>query len=105
KLSPRRVLDAGSGLARETRAISKRYAGVQIIALDSALGMVRAARTGWLRKAPLRVCADLVRLPLAAESVELVWCNMALHWVNDPLAAVRDVHSVVAPRALAMLPT
>jgi malonyl-CoA O-methyltransferase len=104
KLSPRRVLDAGSGLARETPAISRRY-GAELIALDSALGMLRAAKRGWLRKAPLRVCADLARLPLAAESVELIWCNMALHWVNDPLAVFREFERVLAPGGLAMFST
>ncbi len=103
KLAPRRILDAGSGPPQ--RDLARRYPKAEVIALDFALGMLRATRFGFFRKSPSRVCADLERLPLAAGAVDLVWCNMALHWLADPLAAFREFHRVLADEGLLMLST
>ena len=104
KLAPRRVLDAGSGPPQ--RLLGKRYPKAEVIALDFALGMLRARRDwlGFFRKR-LSVCADLVRLPLAPETVDLVWSNMALHWVAEPVAAIREFERVLAPGGLLMFST
>jgi malonyl-CoA O-methyltransferase len=53
----------------------------------------------------MSVCADLERLPLADGSVDLVWCNMALHWLSDPLPAFREFARVLAPEGLLMFST
>ena len=104
KLAPRRILDAGSGPARDAPALAARYRGAQIVALDYALAMLPRPRR-WFRRNSLAVCGDLTRLPLAPQSVELVWCNMALHWVNEPLAAFREFARVLAPEGLLMFST
>ena len=103
KLSPRRVLDAGSGPPQ--RALLKRYPQAQVISLDFSLEMLRAARLGWFGKKPVPLCGDLTRLPLADASVELAWSNMALHWLADPLGALRELQRVLAPEGLLMLST
>ncbi len=112
KIAPKRMLDAGCGPAREARALAARYADAQLVLLDLALPMLRLARPagGFLsrligRRTPLAVCADLERLPLRAASIELAWSNMALHWVGDPLAAIREFHRVLAPEGLLMFST
>ena len=43
-----------------------------------------------------------MRLPLASGCCELAWSNMALHWVSDPLAALRELQRVLAPEGLLM---
>jgi len=108
KLAPRRVLDAGSGPQREARLLARRYPGARVMALDAAHAMLRAGqpRFGFLkRKSPDAVCADLLQLPLAAASQDLVWSNMALHWVADPLAALREFQRVLAAEGLLMFST
>jgi len=104
KLAPRRILDAGSGPGRDARALRARYAGSEVIALDFSLPML--PRPGLLerllRRAPLPVCADLARLPLPEGSIDLAWSNMALHWLNEPLAALRELQRVLAPEGLLM---
>ena len=108
KLAPLRVLDAGSGPQREARRLARRYRAADVLALDFARGMLRAGRPrfGFLvRNAPKPVCADFARLPLAAASVDLVWSNMSLHWVADPLAALREFHRVLAVDGLLMFST
>jgi malonyl-CoA O-methyltransferase len=47
----------------------------------------------------------MARLPLADASVDLAWCNMALHWAADPAAALRELERVLAPGGLVMLST
>jgi malonyl-CoA O-methyltransferase len=104
KLAPRRILDAGSGPARDAPALAGRYRGAQIIALDYALAMLPRPRR-WFRGNALALCGDITRLPLAPQSVELVWCNMALHWLNEPLAAFGEFARVLAPEGLLMFST
>lgn len=111
KAVPRRVLDAGCGPGRDSKGLAARYPGAQQIALDFSLGMLRAATSrGLLGRlfggpAPQPLCADMARLPLATASVGLVWSNMALHWVEDPLGALREFHRVLQADGLLMLST
>ena len=103
KLAPRRILDAASG--PPGRALGKRYSGSQVIALDFSLGMLRAGKRFFFRKNPVRVCGDLHRLPFAPEAIDFTWCNMALHWLTDPLPALREFARVLSPEGLLMFST
>ena len=108
KLAPRRVLDAGSGPQREARLLARRYRTADVLALDFARGMLRAGTPRFAffeRNSPRPLCADFLRLPLAAASVDLVWSNMALHWAAEPLAALREFHRVLAADGLLMFST
>lgn len=99
KLAPHRVLDAGSGPPQ--RLLARRYPKAEVIALDFSLRMLRAGkRSLFERNTPRAVCGDLERLPLAAGALELVWSNMALHWVPDAGAALREFARVLAPEGL-----
>lgn len=103
KLAPRRILDAASGPPR--RALGKRYPAAEVIALDFSLGMLRRGEGFFFQKRPYRLCADLERLPLAAEAIDFAWCNMALHWLSDPLPALREFARVLVPEGLLMFST
>ena len=111
RVSPQRILDAGSGPAPQAAALAKRYPGALLLALDFSLPMLRQARAlGWLARLrgarrPLAVCASLGRLPFAANSVQLLWANMVLHWAEDPRAALAEFQRVLAPGGLLMLST
>jgi malonyl-CoA O-methyltransferase len=104
KLAPRRILDAGSGLPQ--RILARRYPQAEVVALDFSLAMLRSARS-WrdLFRKRLALCGDIERLPIADGSVDLVWSNMALHWVAEPLAALREFERVLAPEGLVMFST
>jgi malonyl-CoA O-methyltransferase len=104
KLSPRRILDAGSGPARDAPGLLRRYPGAEYLALDYALPMLRAGRRRFFEK-KIFLCADMARLPLADASVDLVWSSMALHWAADAAAALREFERVLAPGGLLMLST
>jgi malonyl-CoA O-methyltransferase len=104
KLAPRRILDAGSGPPQPL--LAKRYRSAEVIALDFSLGMLRSARSrfSFLRRG-LSLCGDMERLPVAGAGVDLVWSNMALHWVADPLAALREFERALSPQGLLMFST
>lgn len=103
KIAPRRILDAASGPPR--RMLGKRYPRAEVIALDFALEMLRPRGLALFRKHPLAVCADLEKLPIASATVDFIWCNMALHWLSDPLPAFREFVRVLAPEGLLMFST
>jgi malonyl-CoA O-methyltransferase len=108
---PARILDAGSGTGNAWRGLAARYPGARIVALDLAPGMLRQARTAvpWhqrlLRRLPATVCGDLEQLPLARDSMNLVWSNLALQWVNALPQAFAEIRRVLAPGGLFMFAT
>jgi malonyl-CoA O-methyltransferase len=52
-----------------------------------------------------RVCADMERLPLAPNSMNLVWSSLALQWAQDLEATLKGFHRVLAPGGLLMFAT
>jgi malonyl-CoA O-methyltransferase len=103
RLFPARILDAGSGPAREARLLAARYRGARIVAADFSLGMLLSRSRSWLRRNPAdALCANLEQLPLANGSFELVWSNMALHAVAEPLEALKEFERVLKPEGLLM---
>ena len=104
KLAPRRVLDAGSGPPQ--RRLGKRYPSADVFALDASFGMLRAG-AGWLDafRTRMSICGDIAQLPIASGTIDLLWSNMALHWVADPLAALREFHRAMAVDGLLMFST
>lgn len=114
KLQPGVVLDAGSGTGNALAALRARYPRARVLALDLALTMLQRgrARLPWWKSllpswqppaAP--VCGDIEALPLASGSVDLVWSNLALQWMNDPGKAFAECHRVLAPGGLLMFST
>jgi len=100
RISPATILDAGCGTGEAAGELAARYPGATILGVDIALPMVDAAcrriraqqsllqrllapLTPGRAAAPRFACADLNALPLPAASVDLVWSNLALQWVND----------------------
>jgi len=112
KLQPARILDAGGGTGWGTRQLAQRYPDTQVIALDIAIGMLQTARSysGWWRKLfsgtqQLQVCGDIEALPLASNSVEMVWSNLAVQWCNDLPATFIELHRVLKADGLLMFST
>ena len=103
KLAPRRILDAASG--PPGRTLGKRYPQAQVVALDFSLAMLRAGKRAFFGTNPSLLCGDVERLPLAPEAIDFTWCNMALHWLSDPLPALREFARVLVPEGLLMFST
>ena len=111
KLAPRRIADIGCATGDGIRALHARYPAAQALAIDRSLAMlhgVRPSRNGWRRlfsPGPQRLNADARALPLANDTLDLVWSNLMLHWLADPLPALREIHRVLAVDGLLMFAT
>lgn len=111
KHQPQIILDAGSGTGNALAALGARYPQARVVALDLALTMLQRGRerTSWWRSfftpSAAALCGDIEQLPLANASVDMVWSNLALQWVNDPDKAFAEFHRVLAPGGLLMFST
>ena len=111
KHQPQIVLDAGSGTGNALPALRTRYPQARVVALDLALTMLQHGRerTSWWKSlftsSAGAVCGDIEQLPFANASVDMVWSNLALQWVNDPDKAFAEFHRVLAPGGLLMFST
>jgi malonyl-CoA O-methyltransferase len=106
KITPQRLLDAGCGDGADLLPLQRRYHAAQVLGTDASDAMLHRAhdaqRAGsstlrrWLKQwmpAGLQVghdvtagllCSDFAQLPLAAQSLDLIWSNLALHWHPAP---------------------
>lgn len=106
RLQPETVLDLGCGTGHALDDLSRRYPGARMIALDFATAMLTRARArGSSEHPPLPVCADIDRLPLAADSVDLVFSSATLQWSNDPAACFAEIQRILRPHGLLMFTT
>lgn len=98
KRPPERILDLGCGTGRASAALRKRYPKAEVIALDMALPMLREAKrhASWWR--PFRrVCADARALPLADQSMDLVYSNLCLQWIENLPTVFAELRRVLRP--------
>lgn len=105
KLAPQRVLDAGCGEGADLTGLQKRYAEALVVGLDASPAMLTNANehqgSAWsslngvlaqwlpsrLRSGGMQpglLSGDFAQLPFAANSFDLVWSNLALHWHPQP---------------------
>ena len=125
KLQPAAILDAGCGTGDALSELSARYPDASLIGLDLAYAMLDSARRraaaanasersllarllgtrAMARRIPALVCGDACRLPLAAGTIDLVWSNLTLQWINDASAAFAEFHRVLRVGGLLMFTT
>ncbi len=106
KLAPHRLADMGCATGDGVRELMRRFPDALPLALDFAPPMLAAvqARAGWWERlrgrAPRCVAADVRALPLAANSLDLVWSNLMLHWLPDLRPAFTELHRVLVAGGL-----
>ncbi len=113
RLAPHRILDLGSGHGADLAMLARRYPDAQHLALDSALPLLEMAhpprsllqRLLGRAPGPELICADAAQLPLARGSIDLVWSNLLLNWLSDPVEALQEAHRVLAVDGLLMFST
>jgi malonyl-CoA O-methyltransferase len=104
--TPTRVLDLGAGTGRGSALLKKKYPQAQVIALDLAVPMLRAARrhSGWL-KPFARVAGEATRLPLPDHSIDLLHSNLCIQWCDDLPTLFAECVRVLKPGGFLALST
>jgi len=114
-LEPQRIIDLGCSRGGSFSGLAARYPGAELIVLDVAPAMLaagRSPRAGWQRwlgigksSEPLRVAGDAANLPIKSRSTAIVWSNLLLHWLDDPIPALAEAHRVLEVGGLLMFST
>ena len=108
KIVPQSVVDIGCATGDGIRELSRRYPKALPVAIDFARPMLRQVqmRSSFLQRlrgaAPRLVNADVQALPLSSGSLDLVWSNLMLHWLDDPQPAFRELQRSLAAGGLLM---
>lgn len=120
KIAPGLILDAGCGTGFGLSLLKARFSEARLLGLDLAHAMAARTRdrharpSGWRKWLPLfaphsspltALCADMERLPLARDSLDMVWSNLALQWVGEPDGAFREIHRALKPEGLFIFAT
>lgn len=102
RVTPSRVLDAGSGTGYGARLLTRRYRRAWVMHLDLSLSMLTEARRQgprWFSRHHY-LCASMTAIPLPAASVQLVFSSLALHWCNSLERALAELYRVLAQEGL-----
>lgn len=115
RIEPSRIVDLGCSQGASLEALRQRYPEAPAVGIDLAPEMLRAAqpaRSTWQRWLPFRrdtapayAAALAQKLPLKAGCAGLVWSNLLLHWLDDPLPALAEAHRILEVGGLLMFST
>jgi len=114
RIEPKSLVDLGCSRGGSLSGLAARYPAARQIGIDLAPAMLQAARptrAGWRRwlgltdDSPQLLAADAAHLPLAARSTDLVWSNLLLHWLDDPLPVLAEAHRILDVGGLLMFST
>jgi malonyl-CoA O-methyltransferase len=114
--TPSVVVDLGCGPGSAARAMQQRWPKARVLALDLALPMLQRqtdagalsrtlARVGLGARTPERLCADARALPLADHTVDLLFSNLCLQWVEDLPAVFAGFRRVLKPNGMLVVST
>jgi malonyl-CoA O-methyltransferase len=101
QLAPQVVLDLGTGTGDAAVQLKRRFRSAEVIGADISPQMLEATRrrSHWWR--PIRcVEADARSLPFEPASIDLLFTNLMLQWVDPPDAALAEMRRVLRPGGL-----
>jgi len=101
RLEPEIILDVGTGTGQAINGLRKRFKKAHVVAMDLSENMLlQSAKHGSFFSKPSLLCADVASLPLADNSVDLVFSSLSLQWCNDLGGAMAEVLRVLKPGGL-----
>lgn len=98
------ALDLGCGTGWFSGQVAERFGGKATIGADLASGMLQFARSAnsqslsWL-------AADAETLPLADNSVDMIFSNLMIQWAENPVRVLSECKRVLRPGGQLMIST
>lgn len=95
-IKPRRILDLGCATGAGGRQLARRYRRSRVISLDASFAMLQqlGKRRSLLAK-PSALQGDACRMPLREGSIDLVFANMLLPWIDDYTTCLSEIARVL----------
>ncbi|WP_223668624.1 malonyl-ACP O-methyltransferase BioC [Kangiella shandongensis] len=103
KLQPETIVDLGCGTGVFTRELSQRFTQSSVTGVDIAEGMVQ-----WCRQRSASeeyICANAMALPFEDNSVDLIFSNLAIQWLEDLPGLFKELNRVLRPEGLLLFTT
>lgn len=99
---PSVILDVGSGTGNGAFRLRQHYPDAEVIELDMAMPMLRRSRLKAMamtsrQSDPWLLNAHMAQLPLTNQAVNMLWSNLALHYVHPIKAVLSEWHRVLRP--------
>lgn len=106
RVDPKSIVDLGAGTGTQTALLKKRFRKANVFALDIAQPMLRYARkrSGFM-KPFYCLCADMQQLPIADNSVDMLFSNLALQWSTDLDATFAEFRRALKPGGMLLYTT
>lgn len=102
----KRVLDVGAACGHASRVLRRRFRGSHVISLDISRDMLRAARRARSRFSRIsELQADAAALPIKSGSIDLVFANLLLPWIDDLGAFLAGVARILRKDGLFVFST
>jgi malonyl-CoA O-methyltransferase len=95
-IQPRHVVDLGCALGGSSKQLCKRFPKARLLSIDLSWSMLKIARQsrGWFSRAR-EIQAEAGRLPLTTGSVDCLYANMLLPWIDDLPATLSEFARVL----------
>jgi malonyl-CoA O-methyltransferase len=100
-IDARTIVDLGCATGTASRGLSRQFRRAHIISIDLSQQMLRQAqhkRSFFGRRSMLQ--ANATALPLAEQSVDVVFANLLLPWISDPATLFTEVARVLRNEGL-----
>ncbi|MDH3338049.1 MAG: methyltransferase domain-containing protein [Gammaproteobacteria bacterium] len=105
-VEPRTIVDLGAATGSSIRLLNRRFRGAHIIATDLSGQMLEKVQTkrSWFSRTSA-VQADAGSLPFADQSIDVVFANLLLPWVDNPVLVFAEVARVLRNNGLFLFST
>ncbi len=95
-IRPRHILDLGCATGTGSKQLAHRFRRSRVISLDASFAMLqRTKQRRPLFTKPSALQGDASRIPLKDGSIDLVFANMLLPWIDDLPACFSDIARIL----------
>jgi len=101
-----RIVDLGAATGSAAPLLAKRFRGAHVVAVDVSGDMLRLVkkRRSWFARVSA-VQADANSLPFADHSVDVVFSNLLLPWIDNPARVFAEIARVLRDNGLFLFST